>query len=401
MTISNEAELSTFPQVREDPLRPAKIYEQWREEGPARRVMLQSGKSAWVVLRHKEAREILESPNITRDPSLEAFPEVRAGSSVLPRKDLLVSNMDPPLHGKFRRMFAPWFAPKRINQLRPGIQQLVDDTIDQLLTLEKPADFHREFSLVVPSTVVCQQLGIDYAYHHDFERLAAVTTSSTADMNTFKAAAQEMFELVNKIVDEEMEHPGDGLLNMFVTAFQEGQISRDQLVSNTRILIVGGHETTAHTISLGLIQLWREPDKLAWLRANPEAIPGVIDEMIRVQSIADAVMMRVTTEEFDFGDVKIPAGEGVIPLTSPANFDPRAFEDPYTFKLERDDKSHVGLGGGIHACLGMTLARAELEIVFETLLRRLPTLRLAGGEDDVVFSRDGFVSGVRSMPVTW
>jgi pentalenic acid synthase len=400
MTISHEPDLPSFPHVREDPFRPARIYEEWREEAPAKRVRLQNGRSAWVVLRHKEAREVLESPNITRDPQLEAYPQVRAGST-FSRNDVVVNNMDPPLHGRFRRMFAPWFSPKRINQLRPGMQQLVEDTIDRLLTFEKPADFHREFSLVIPSKVICQQLGIDYAYHEDFERLAAVTTSASADAETFKAAAGELVAVVNKVVDEHIEDPQDGVLGMLVTAFQKGEITRDQLFWHTFVLIVGGHETTANTISLGLIQLWREPEKLERLKQNPAAIRDIIDEMIRVQSIADSVMMRITTAEFDFDDVKIPAGEGIIPITSSANFDPRAFEDPYTFDLERRDKSHVGLGGGIHACLGMNLARAELEIAFSTVLRRLPTLRLAGGEEDVVFGRDGFVFGVRSMPVTW
>lgn len=400
MTISNEVETERFPAVREDPLRPPRVYEKWREEASAKRVRLQSGKSAWVVLRHEAARAVLESPNITRDPRLEAYPEVRTGSSI-PSNDVVVNTMDPPLHTKFRRMFARWFAPKRINELRPGMQQLVDETLDRLLTLDKPADFHREFSLVIPSKVICQQLGIDYGYHVDFERLSVVTTSSTADAETFAAAQQEMMDLVGRIVDEAIEHPTDGVLGMLVTAFQNGEITRDQVLGHTRVLVVGGHETTAHTISLGLLQLWREPDKLAWLRENPGAIPDVIDEMLRIHSVADAVMMRITTEEFDFGDVKIPAGEGIIPLNSAANFDPRAFEDPYEFALERKNRSHIALGGGIHVCLGQNLARAELEIVFETLLRRLPSLRLAGDESDVVFARDGFVSGVREMPVTW
>ncbi|MFI5623348.1 cytochrome P450 [Nocardioides sp. NPDC051685] len=389
-----------FPQRRDDPFRPPPAYEEWREETPAKKVTLQNGTTAWVVLRHKEAREVFESPHVSRDPSADHFPQVRAGQT-FDRPNLLVNHTDPPLHGKFRKMLAPWFSLKRINSLRPGIQQIVDNALDRLLTLGKPANLHKEFSLVVPSTVICQLLGIDYSYHHDFERLARVTTSASADAATFNAAAKEMFALVERIVDEGIENPEDGVLNMLTTAMQAGEITREQCVANSFVLIVGGHETTAHTISMGLVQLFREPDKREYLRQNPEAIPVAIDEMLRMHSIADGATARVTTAELDLGGVTIPAGEGIIPVLSPANFDPRAWENGYTFKPDRGDSTHVGLGAGIHACAGQNLARAELEIVFETILSRAPSLQLAVPESEVDFVRDGFTFGVRTMPVTW
>jgi len=402
MTISQRETtgVSTFPQLRDDPLRPPRAYEQWREETPVKQVRLQSGQEAWAVLRHKEVREVFESPHISRDPSLPNFPQVRAGKTMT-RNDQVLNHMDPPMHGRFRKLMAPSFSMKRINQLRPGIQQIVDDAVDRLMTLDKPANFHKEFSLVIPSTVICQLLGIDYGYHDDFERLAAVTTTAGADPARFSAASQELFALVNKLVDDNLANPADGVLHVLTAAMQAGEITRDQCVAHTYVLIVGGHETTAHTISLGLLQLSRQSDIVAHLRGDPEAIPVAISEMLRIQSINDGSTARVATADLDLGGVTIPAGDGILPVMSAADFDPRAWDDPATFNPDRDNTTQLGLGAGIHACLGQNLARAELEIVFDTLLRRLPTLRLAVPEEQIGFQRDGFVFGVRNMPVTW
>lgn len=402
MTLSQDAaaDVPEFPQLRDDPLRPPRAYEEWREEAPAKQVRLQNGRTAWVVLRHDEVRKVLESPVISRDPGLANFPQVRAGKTMT-RNDQVLNHMDPPMHGRFRKLLAPWFSLKRVNQMRPGIQQIVDDAIDRLMTLDRPANLHKEFSLVVPSTVICQLLGIDYGYHDEFERLAAVTTSAGADPESFGAASAELFELVNKLVDDNIADPSDGVLNVLTTAMQAGDITREQCVAHTFVMIVGGHETTANTISLGHLQLWRQPELFEHLRANPEAIPVAINEMLRIQSINDGSLGRISTADLDLGGVKIPAGEGIIPVMSPADFDPRAWDDPDTFDLGRDNKTQLGLGAGIHACLGQNLARAELEIVFETVLRRLPSLQVAVPEEEIGFQRDGFIFGVRDMPVTW
>ncbi|WP_173922396.1 cytochrome P450 [Agromyces sp. Marseille-P2726] len=389
-----------FPLVREDPLLPPADYVAWREEAPARQVTLQDGSMAWVVLRHAEVRQVLEDPTISRDPSVPYFPKVRAGQT-FNRNDVLLNHMDPPLHGRFRKMLAPWFTLKRISALRGEIQATVDETIDRLLTLEKPVNFHREFSLVIPSKVICRFLGIDYEHHHDFERLSAVATSASATPEEFGAAVKELMGIVASIVDEQVDNPGDGIVGVLATKYKNGEITREQALSHVHVLIVGGHETTAHTISQGMLLLWRNPDVLERLREHPEDWVKAINEMLRIHSVADGTMTRVTTAEIDLGGVTVPANQGIIPVMTPANFDPRAWENPTKFDIDRETTNHVSLGGGIHSCLGQNLARAELELAFETLVRRVPTLELAVPEEEVVFTRDGFVYGVRDMPVTW
>src|SRR6185312_6470998 len=143
MSTQLQQSIPKFPQIREDPIAPPREYESWREQAPAMQVELQDGSHAWVVLRHEEVRQVLEDPSVSRDPSGPHFPRVRAGLTFT-RNDLLLNHMDPPLHGRFRRLMAPWFSQKRINALRPSIQEVVDETIDRLLTLGKPVNLHRE-----------------------------------------------------------------------------------------------------------------------------------------------------------------------------------------------------------------------------------------------------------------
>ncbi|WP_166875250.1 cytochrome P450 [Salinibacterium sp. ZJ450] len=389
-----------FPQLRDDPLQPPKAYVEWREETPAKLVTLQNGKTAWVVARQKEAREVFESPFISRDPSLEEFPQVRRGMSFR-RNDLIMNHMDPPLHGKFRKMLAPWFTMKKINEQRDDLQKVVDDAVDRLLTFETPVNFHKEFSLVIPSTVICKVLGIDYSYHEYFERYATVITRAGSSAEDFAAATQGLFGICEQLVDESIKNPGGGVLQVLTDKMQAGEINREQAVAHTYVMVVGGHETTAHTISLGFLQLFRDPALADFLRENTDRIPDAITEMLRLQAINDGSVARITTAEIDLGGVKIPAGAGIIPLMSPSHRDPRSWDNADVFDIDRDNSKHLALGGGIHSCLGQNLARAELEIVFETILRRIPTLRLAGSESDIGFQRDGFVFGVYDLPVAW
>jgi cytochrome P450 len=389
-----------FPQLRDDPLAPPPVYVQWREETPAKLVTLPNGKTAWVVTRQQEARQVFEDPTVSRDPSKDEFPQVRKGMS-FKRNDLIMNHMDPPLHGKFRRMLAPWFTMKKINEQREDLQMVVDQAVDRLLTFKKPVNFHKEFSLVIPSTVICRVLGIDYSHHVVFERTATFITRASSTAEQFAAATKELFEVAGQLVDESVEKPGGGVLQVLTDKMQAGEITREQAIAHTYVLIVGGHETTAHTISLGFLQLFRDPSLADFLRENPDRIPDAITEMLRIQSINDGSVGRITTQEMNLGGVIVPAGAGIIPLMSPSHRDPRAWDNPDVFDIDRDNSKHLALGGGIHSCLGQNLARAELEIVFETVLRRIPTLRLAGSESDIGFQRDGFVFGVYDLPVTW
>jgi cytochrome P450 len=166
------------------------------------------------------------------------------------------------------------------------------------------------------------------------------------------------------------------------------------------LLLLGGFDTTANMISLGVLTFLEHPDQLADLKADPSLVPQAVEELLRYLTVAHHVAFRLATGELEAGGTCIHAGEGVIAPLAAANRDPEVFEDPDVFDIHRDARSHVAFGFGIHQCLGQPLARVELRVVFERFFQRFPTLRLAVPSEELRF-RNSMIYGVESLPVTW
>jgi pentalenic acid synthase len=386
--------------AREVPFRPSAEHEQWREEHPLKRVTLPTGLSSWLVLRQAEAQDIIgRTDSLSADTRAEGYPHLRQGKPTGDGTTQLV-RMDPPVHTRYRRMFAPFFSAKRVQAWEPALEKIVDDAIDDLLAAGPPADFHERFALVVPSKAICMLLGVDYDLHHEFERLTKINTSSTVTAEERMAAVAELRQLMSDIIDDQRVSNAEGVIAKMVDLMDAGEITRDAAVANALLMVVAGHETTAHTISQGTIQMIQRPDLQRTITEHPEKLPALIEEMLRTQSITDNVIARAATAPIAVQDTTIEPGEGIIFLSSSINHDPRAFPNPLDIDLDRGRADHIGFGGGIHSCVGQSLARAELRAVFGTLFRRIPTLRLAA-DDDVEYQRDAFIFGMRRLPVQW
>lgn len=385
---------------RSDPFRPAEQYEEWREEGPLKRVTLPSGIDSWLVLRNKEALEILgQTECLSSDPLNPGYPHMRKGPPTGNASTQLL-RMDPPLHTKFRRMFAPFFSPKRVEQWKPELRRIVDETIDDFLAQDAPADFHQEVALVVASKAICMLLGVDYAHHTDFERLTNITASSFATAEERAAANLEMQQLISDLIKEQRVTSREGVIAKLVALLDAGEITHEVAVANTFLLLAAGHETSAHTMSLGTIQMIDRPDLREAIAEDPSKLPILADEMVRVHAITDMVVGRAVTGLIEVADTTIEPGEGIIFVGSSVNQDPRAFANANEIDLDRRGSSHIGFGGGIHACLGQSLARAELSAVFGVLFERIPTLRIAQ-DQEIEFKNDPWAFGIYRLPVEW
>jgi cytochrome P450 len=169
------------------------------------------------------------------------------------------------------------------------------------------------------------------------------------------------------------------------------------------LLLLAGHETTANMIALGTLALLEHPDQLALLRDSddPKLVAGAVEELLRYLNITHNGRRRVALADIEIGGQVIRAGEGIILANDVGNRDPDAFADPDRLDLRRDARHHVAFGFGVHQCLGQPLARMELQVVYSTLYRRIPTLRLATDVRRIPFKDDGFVYGVYELPVTW
>ncbi|MBE1589592.1 cytochrome P450 [Nonomuraea angiospora] len=182
-----------------------------------------------------------------------------------------------------------------------------------------------------------------------------------------------------------------------------GELTRETIVMNSFILLSAGHETTADMIGLGTLALLENPALLARIRDadDPKVVSGAVEELLRYLTIVHSLVARVAKEDIEVGGTLVRAGEGLIMNLPAANRDPAFLDNPDILDIERNSRGHMAFGYGVHQCLGQTLARAELEIVLLTLLRRLPTLRPAVPLEEIRFRGDMSIYGVHELPVTW
>jgi pentalenic acid synthase len=390
----------SFPQLRDDPFRPPAAYERWREEAPVVEAELHSDQRAWVVVRYDEARETLEHPGISVDALHPHYPKVRRGVTVR-ENDTMLRHMDAPIHGKYRRMMARQFTAKRVNELQPELERIVTEAIDAILAKGGPADLHQEVSLVIPTKVICALLGVDYSLSGDIQRLSTATTSASTSADQLAAAAGELYGILDAEIKAQYDNPRNGVIGTLIEESRKGEIEHRQILGMAFMTIVAGHETTANTISMGMLQLFAMPELRERVTADQSLIPGMVEDMIRMHALVDGTLSRVAKEDMVIGGQQITAGDGVVVTISTPNYDPRHWENPYELDIERNDRGHISFGAGVHSCLGQNLARAELNLAFEQLLTRIPTLRVADLPDAVNMQNDGFIYGVKSLMVDW
>jgi cytochrome P450 len=405
MTFMSEptTERTRFPMRRSCPFQPPEQYAALRDTEPITRAELPTGRTAWLITRHDHVRRILTDPRVSSDRAAPGFPRLMAVSpEVLRDSAISLIGMDPPVHTEHRRSVINEFTVKRMRSMRPRIQEIVDTCIDGILAADRPVDLVHALSLPVPSLVICELLGVPYADHDFFQQCTAVLVSrrSTGDQRT--AAFGELRTYLDNLVSAKEKDPGDDLIGRMALKYRNsGLAGHEELVALARLLLVAGHETTANMISLSAVALLENPRQLAALRADPALLPQAVEELLRYFSIADQAGSRIALEDIEIGGVLIRKGEGVITLGLSANWDERVFDRPEDLDIERGARHHVAFGYGAHQCLGQNLARVELEVVIETLFRRIPGLRLAVDLAEVAFKYDSAIYGIAELPVTW
>ncbi|WP_432012275.1 cytochrome P450 [Streptomyces cucumeris] len=370
---------------------------------PLRKVRLWDGSGAWLVTRYAELRTLAADPRISSDILRPGYPHVSLGSLERARRQTSFIVMDDPAHARLRRLVTAPFTVRRIQALRPAVQELVDELIDTLLAGPCPTDLVREFALPLPSLVICRLLGVPYADHAFFQRhSAALLNRDSAERAT--EAQRILTDYLDGLVAEKLVRPADDLLSVLATEqVAPGLLERRDLTAIAMLLLVAGHETTANMIALGTLALLRHPDQLDALRAtdDPARVAGAVEELLRHLTIVQTGLRRVALADIEIAGQVIRAGEAVILAIDAANHDATAFTEPDRLDLGRDARRHVAFGYGVHQCLGQQLARMELQVVYSTLYRRVPTLRLAADPAGLPYKHDSIVYGVHELPVAW
>jgi cytochrome P450 len=396
-----------------NPLSPAFIrdpypsYERLRNTDP----MHLTSFGSYVASRHAEASLVLRDKRFGKDyverttrrygPQIMQEPVIRSMSHWMLQQD-------PPDHTRLRGLVVKAFTARRVEDMRPRIQQIVDETLNAIVDRGR-MDLIEDFAFRLPVTIICDMLGIPedhrevfYKSSRDGGRLldpVPLSPAEIAEANASNLMAQAYFQ---QLFELRRRTPGDDLTTQLVQAEEDGsKLSNEELTANIILLFGAGHETTVNLIGNGLLALHRNRDQLALLKANPALITNAIEEFLRYDSSVQ-LTGRVALEDIDdLGGKKIPKGESVLCLLGSANRDPAVYPDrPDQLDITRPNVRPLSFGGGIHFCLGAQLARIEAEVAISTLLRRLPELRLDDAENPEW--RPTFVlRGLKTLPANW
>lgn len=376
---------------------------------PVERVRIWDGSSPWHVTGNEELRQLATDPRVSVNEHLEGYPHwTPAMAETRAHRPRTIVSLDGDEHTRMRRLATRAFSFKRVNALRPAIQEVVDEQIDVMLAGPKPADLVRLLALPVPSRMITGLLGVPYEDHEFFEEAASggSDTSNTAEEKTrYNRMLLDYMriKLEEKLAGPPNADPDRGVIADYAEYLRSGDITIDEASLMCISLLIAGHETSANMIGLGTLAVLEHPDQLATLRDSndPQVIANAVEELLRYLSIVHRSQRRIAIADIEVGGQTIRAGEGILLDFSGGNWDARAFDEPENLDLTRDSSLHLAFGFGPHGCVGQQLARAELQIVFNTLFKRVPTLALAVPLDEVPFMSDRLAYGVYSLPVTW
>ncbi|QLH25421.1 cytochrome P450 [Streptomyces sp. Rer75] len=344
----------------------------------------------WMLSRYQDVFDLLrsglsvEQRHVAPGPFRDAYE--KAGVTDEPRlKGLALLDRDPPDQTRLRKLVTQAFTVRAVNAMEPRIRALVTDALDSFAEAGG-GDLVETLAFPLPFTVISDMLGMpptDTRHMRELTGTLMRSVEPTTDpvvMRAVEAADAELFELVGDAVAWKRNHLADDLLSALIAAEDDGdKLTHDELVAQVTMLYVAGHETTVNLISGGTLALLRNPDQLELLRAKPELEANAVEEMLRYDAPVHN-SRRVTLEPYQVGGYEIPPGSFILANLAGANRDEEFFgPDAEELRLDRENaRRHVSFGGGIHLCLGATLARIEGRVAIGELVRRFPGLALDG-----------------------
>ncbi|MGW1835939.1 cytochrome P450 family protein [Streptomyces sp. NPDC002067] len=388
-------------------MEPALLYDPFggygalREKGPVLPGRFLDDSPIWFVLRFDEVREVLRDPRFANnrahargsaeddDPmarTMETFgvpPELNRyfADSIL--------NKDAPDHSRLRRLVSRAFTARRINALRPRVEEIADDLLRRLPEHAEDGvvDLVEHFAYPLPITVICELVGIPEEDRPQWRSWG--TDLASLEPGRLGRSMPQMIEHIHDLIRRRREALTDDLLSDLIRAHDEDgdRLSDVEMVTMVLTLVLAGHETTAHLITNGTAALLTHPDQLRLLREDPDLAPRAVHELMRWCGPVQGTQLRYATEDVELGGVRIAKGDAVQLMLVSANFDPRHYDDPDRLDLTRHPagqaENHVGFGHGMHYCLGAALARQEGEVAFAKLLAHYPDVALAVAPEEL------------------
>ena len=370
-----------------------------RAEDPVHWSEEPGGSGFWSITRHADLIEVNREP--------QRFSSAEQGISIqdLGEEGVMVREMmlymDPPRHTRYRRLVNKGFTPRMIGLLETGLRSKAQLILDNVVEAGQ-CDFVIDISAELPLQAIAELMGVPAEDRHKlFEwsnRMIGIDDPEfEGDRESSGAAAAELYMYANSLAAEKRQQLTDDILSKLLGAEIDGdELTETEFDMFFMLLAVAGNETTRNATSHGMRALLDNPDQFDKLKANPELLPSAIEEILRW---ATPVLhfRRTAMEDYELGGKQIKKGDKVVIWHISANRDETVFEDPFRFDIERTPNDHIAFGGGgAHFCLGANLARMELNLIFNEILRRVPDMTSAG---ETEYLRSNFIGGIKHMPV--
>ncbi|KPI04827.1 Linalool 8-monooxygenase [Actinobacteria bacterium OK074] len=376
-----------------------------REHCPAARIQLPSGDEATLVTRYADVRNVLADPRFTRDLAAPDAARIGDAEQGGPFDNPMARDLFADGHQRWRRMVGRWFTAKRMASLRPGMEAMAEKLVDGMLEQGAPADLVQHVAFPFPAWVICTMLGAPDRDRQKFADWAdTLLALSDIDSGAVGNAREEFAAYVTGLVEAKRVQPGEDLISELLSATDaEGRpMSDEALVATAQALLIGGLETTAGAIAKGVATLLADRRHWERLVADPSLVRTAVEELLRFDPNISFGLPRYLSEDAELSDgTVLPSGDTVMCLMASANRDAAVFEGADGLDLARTPNTHLAFGAGAHSCIGQPLARTELQVMFDVLLRRLPTLELAVGAEELT-RVDGLIVGrLAEVPVRW
>jgi cytochrome P450 len=378
---------------------PHQTYAQWRSEGPIRTVPLPSGDHVWLITGYEAGQAALTERRLSKAPqNADAYSETE---NALNRHML---SADPPDHTRLRRLLSGAFTNRRIESLRPRIEEITDGLLDEMSAHER-IDLMDAFTVPLPIQVICELLGVPAGDRDTFRVwsgniVEGVDPTGEVTSETLRTTTTDFLTYIRDLLRHRRRHPGDDLLSGLIAGHDnEDQLSEDELSSMVFMLLIAGTETTANLLSNGSYLLLSEPGRWERLRTGRELLPAAIEEFLRYESSLQFSTGRTATEDFELAGQQIKAGDVVMVSMLAVNRDPGRFADADELRFDRAQNPHLAFGYGIHRCMGAPLARLEAVVAFDRLLTRFPGLRLAVPPEQVSWRPRLLIRCLAGLPV--
>ena len=399
--MSEVDDLPRFPFDTDAALEPPAEWAELRSKCPVAHVKLASGDEAALLTRHADVKQILSDPRFTRPMPGDGARLSDSDSGGIFNSDMAETiPQEGEGHLVWRRGIGKWFTAKRMNALRPGIAAMAEQLIDEMVAKGGPADLKASLGFPLPVWVICDMLGVPDADRDRFSHWSDVMLSMTRYTgDEMRAAEVDFGRYMAGHIAAKRAQPGEDLLSALIA---EPEPMSDRLLIATGIgLLIAGHETTANMITKMVAMLLSDRTLWEQLLADPSLVRTTVEEALRLDANAGIGMSRYITEDVEIAGTVLPRGTTAMCSMAAANRDEEAFERASEMDLSRSPNQHLAFGAGAHACLGQPLARTELQVVLEVLLRKLPSLDLAVPVQDLRRVEGLVVGGLVELPVRW